>query len=76
MNKDIELEINEDESSAVHYVKVNGVRLHIFQHECGAVNMMIHGLNENVEISMCDVKVSKKTVWCGKTRWVDIEVVE
>ena len=74
---DVKLEIeNEDKSCEGHIVTVNGVRLHIFQHDDGSVTMMIHGAGSDTRISMCDVKVSKKTLWVGNTRWADIEVVE
>ena len=74
---DVKLEIeDEDEGCAAHVVRVNGVRLHIYQHDDGYVRMMIHGADSDTHISMCDVKISKKTTWCGRTRWADIEVVE
>jgi len=80
MRNEIELKMNEDGFGA-HDVKVNGVRMTIYQHESGQVKIMIHTEDDKLSINMCNVKVSKKTTHIDhdngtKTIWADISITE
>ena len=69
--------LTNENGHATHMIKVNGVSMTIFQHDSGQVRMMVHpDKKSNFRVEICDAIVTKKTVWCGETRWADIQVVE
>jgi|MDTG01.2.fsa_nt_gb hypothetical protein len=81
---EVELLPREGEKSALHYVKVNGVRLHIHQHRTGTVRISVHGMKKHGErvhdiLTFDEItifnpkgKISKKKASRKGGEWTDI----
>ena len=84
---EVELVPREGEISALHYVKVNGMRIHIHQHRTGTVSMSIHGMKQHGErvddkLTFDEItifnpkgKVSKKTQKRATFSATDIQII-
>jgi len=84
----VELIPREGEKSALHYIKVNGVRIHIHQHRTGTVSMSIHNMKKHGErvedkLTFDEItifnpkgKISKKKVARrnDNSTWTDIQI--
>ena len=85
--QDIELVTREGEKSALHLIKVNGVRINIHQHTTGTVSLSIHGMKKhgarvNDDLTWDEItifnpkgKVSKKSMKRPTYTATDIQII-
>lgn len=83
----IELVPREGDKSALHYIDINGVRLHIHQHRTGTVRISIHGMKphgkmhgnnlcfDEITIFNPTGKVTKKTQKRATFSATDIQII-